>query len=452
MTARFSPTAGISSLRERLMRPPTAVCFIFFLLYLLYAFEVHPPWKYLASDMGGFIERARNLAEGKELAPYDSFYPVGTTYLLAPFFFFLSYDTALSVITVLWCALIALSNLLVFYFSRYLGASKTSAMAAMLLACCFYPFFCYVGLYLSEAPFFFFLLAATFAYCRILNDSSAGLTMSFLSGALMGFALIIKGTLFVGLSFLLALLFWEKIKKRKPGQALLYLVGVLAIYGVQVIHISQALGELQCLPTNGSLAAYLGQKHLKSVKNIGHYDYFFRNNNFWFDSSLRDHETLGFDVYEAPKFNALILDLWEADPWKQIEISLNSGVDLFRITNNWPVLGMDAFWENLDIYSQWAWILLVWAPLLATGMLLLWERLTPFRCGFSPRYKSGFLAAALLLLGLVLTAMSSKGEPRYLVPWGYLALPLLRFDGGWRTLLQTMRGTSGSGREEARSE
>src|SRR5215210_4830851 len=50
---------------------------------IVWGLALHPPFDYLYSDMGGYVERAQRLATGAELLRFDAFFPPGTHMLLA---------------------------------------------------------------------------------------------------------------------------------------------------------------------------------------------------------------------------------------------------------------------------------------------------------------------------------------------------------------------------------
>src|SRR5712692_4837641 len=121
---------------------------------------VHPPLNYLYSDMGGYVDRARELAQGVPLNRYDAFFPPGTHLSLAlPLRLVGVFRAGLWADSVLWFALASLAPLLIWLLARTLLAPPAAALTA--LFCALWSLqITHGGFFTSETPALTFLLAA----------------------------------------------------------------------------------------------------------------------------------------------------------------------------------------------------------------------------------------------------------------------------------------------------
>src|SRR5215204_3302861 len=73
---------------------------------IVWGLVLHPPFAYLYSDMGGYVERAQQLATGGGMQRFDAFFPPVTHMLLAaPMTLFGTERAGRGAGAVLWCAL-----------------------------------------------------------------------------------------------------------------------------------------------------------------------------------------------------------------------------------------------------------------------------------------------------------------------------------------------------------
>jgi len=386
--------------------------FLVIIFYLIYVLYIHPPWLHIYSDMMGYIERSSDMAKGDPLCKYDSFYPAGMTCLYTLFFIFFRYEYAMRIIAVFNVLLLVLNNYLVFLIIKNFFHRNKEALRGMIFSSLYLPFLLYAGFYLSEIPFAFFLLLSLYLFFQAFTDEKGTLFNALSAGLALGFASIIKGTLYGTLILLIFLLLIKYGRKFPWKKTAVFFAGVTVVLSVQVIHNFFCLQEFALLPTNGGINAYLGQAHIKRSENIhpeGHY--FFYNNNSYFDKTLTEEKTFYFGVWEQDKYFEMVKGLWMADPWKQIKISVNNGIDLFRIIRRWPVRNDREIYGRLDVYFQYIFLILVYIPMLLylfTAFVKKREKLFPLLIILCP------------VASVVISSMLSKGEPRYLLPFQYL--------------------------------
>jgi len=111
---------------------------------IIWGLVIHPPFDYLYSDMGVYVERAQRLATGAGLVWADAFFPPETHLLLAaPMTLFGTERAGLWVGAVLWCALSTAIPLFAWRLARLLLTPAAAALTA--LFCAFWPLYITYG-------------------------------------------------------------------------------------------------------------------------------------------------------------------------------------------------------------------------------------------------------------------------------------------------------------------
>ena len=380
-----------------------------FYLYIVLVFQ-RPE---LSVSAEGYIDRAFNFSQGKPLQPFDSFYPAGVTYLYAPFFRIFSYDHALTAIAIFQAILLWVTNLIFFQLVRkYFGGSRP-AWVAWVLVSVHFPLVLYVGYYFSEIPFYFFFVASLYFFMRAFLQPKTLWLAAFTAGYILGFALLVRGVLYIALPLLLLIAFfsykpipWKKISA--------FLVGLLLVLTLQAVHISLSLGHFAVLPTNGGANAYLAQtpQTLDVRTDDG---FWIKNMNLYFDKTLINDAFVPFSLWDSAQFTKLVVRRWELQPWQQLKISWGNVVNLFRFEPQYP------FWYTPKLVGitqkfNYAFILEVYIPLLGYFISLFWKS------------QRGYLWPTLVLLStfvsILIIAVVTTGEERYLIPFFYPMIAL----------------------------
>src|SRR3712207_528391 len=102
---------------------------------IVWGLVLHPPFDYLYSDMGSYVERAQRFATGAGLQRFDAFFPPGTHMLLAaPMTLFGTGGAGLWAGAVLWCALSAAIPLFAWRLAHLLLTPAAAALTALFCA------------------------------------------------------------------------------------------------------------------------------------------------------------------------------------------------------------------------------------------------------------------------------------------------------------------------------
>lgn len=225
---------------------------------LWFNFVVHPPGKFVFSDMSVYDLRARNLLAGT-LGPWDSFTPRGYPALLA-LIYALGGDEMRNV-AVAQALLGACVSALTYGIGVRMLSSSALALAAALLASAHLPLVLYGGLLLSEIPFAFFLLLSLYLFLRRGWPAWLGGCLAFSA------AILIRPNLLPTLPLVTLWAGWGK-GARGWMQALTLLLLTGASAAVVSWQNSRLLGEPTFLATNGGLNFYLAFREVRGVEYV----------------------------------------------------------------------------------------------------------------------------------------------------------------------------------------
>ncbi|MFA6423438.1 MAG: hypothetical protein WCW17_03240 [Patescibacteria group bacterium] len=380
-----------------------------FLIYLIYVLFLNRPEQNIYADMNNYLNLALNISNGNYLNKWNTFYPPGMPYLMSLFLMIFKQTVALKIIAILLAVFLTASNYLVFLISLEISKSKKIAWFAMIFCSFYYPFITYIGFYLSEVPFTFFMLLAIWFYLKIfINQKKQSNIFAFNAGLILAVVVLFRSIFFP--SALLLMIFSFFLNKKNYLKICYYIIGFILILTIIIIRNSYIMGRLTFVSTNGGINAYLGQAHLAKVNNqTDESTTFFYNNNCGYDKTLIKEETFNFNAYDEDKFYNKIFQLWKKDPLSQIKISIVNGAYMFYPIKHWPIRNNN-FQGSLDLIFQYFFVILVYLPF----VYLIFKKIV--------RRKFSKYDAVLLLpiTGLVLMAMITKGEERYLVPYQYL--------------------------------
>ncbi len=383
---------------------------VFVLLYRYFIFHVISPWDNIFSDMLGYIERALALAQHQPYQLLDTFYPAGMAYILAPFFLVFKYQTALRVIAIFQCILLVLTNIYLFKIVKDRLKLRYAPYFILFFASYYFPFISYLGYYLAEVTFFFLLISSLYYVIKIIQREATGFDC-IIAGLLFGLAMIVKGTLLPAF-FLIVILFVLNVQKIGWSKILMFMLIVIVMCCTQIYRNTKILGKLTFISTNGGLSAYLGQAHVWTVftPNESGGSYHVTNNNFFYDKTLTKQETFNFGVWEQGKFSKMVLNLWQENPIRQLRITFDNVIDLFRIEQQWPARELTHPKVLWDIISQWVFLFLITFPAVFV-LISTW---------FKKRNGTTMSVCFFYILSAVIMAAITKGEQRYLVPFQYV--------------------------------
>ena len=172
----------------------------------------HPPFDYVYSDMGGYVDRAKRLAEGGPFERFDTFYPPGTHVLLSvPYRIFGTGRAGDWAGAVLWVLLSCAIPYLVWRIARRLIGVRAGAVAAALAAA--WPLFvAYTGYFLSEIPSIAILLTTILLGLKTAESSGRRrMALAVLTGVAGGVSIVMRPQL--GLNVLIV--GWVLLRSRE---------------------------------------------------------------------------------------------------------------------------------------------------------------------------------------------------------------------------------------------
>lgn len=235
--AADAPAAGVDATtrttapaipRPSWLRPDLRVVVVLAILALasrlVWVLWLHPPGDYVFSDMGQYVLRASRLVKdgfvfGDRTLAWQSF---GTHYLLALFFKLFGGQPPYTAAAVLYALMGAAAVPL-----GYLVACRTLSrqwmaivVGAVLLV--WYPNLSTTGYFLSETPFLFFQLLATYWLCRVFQEGRPALAAGIAGGVC--FMLRPQSAVF----FVLVLVTWLIHVRRLPWVRARQIAGVAA--------------------------------------------------------------------------------------------------------------------------------------------------------------------------------------------------------------------------------
>jgi 4-amino-4-deoxy-L-arabinose transferase-like glycosyltransferase len=310
---------------------------------IIWGLVIHPPFDYLYSDMGAYVERAQRLAAGAGLQRSDALFPPGTHILLAaPMTLFGTERAGLWAGAVLWCALSAAIPLFAWRLARLLLTPAAAALTA--LFCAFWPLYItYGGYFTSETPSLAFLLASLWAGYRAgrLSGSQAG-WLGLAAGMLGGVAVANRPQLILNLA-VLAVPMLFRLRRQT-----LTLIGIVAgsalILAGTVLHNSAAAGKPTGLSENAGLNFWIGHCDVHDVTTVDPT----RNITFTFANpvwtQLGRGGTYYFEgrlVWEQRFFYQMGLRCIERDGLGHVRVMATNVLNMSATTVPWPQVNED---------------------------------------------------------------------------------------------------------------
>jgi 4-amino-4-deoxy-L-arabinose transferase-like glycosyltransferase len=267
-------------------------------LRIVWILVIHPPVKYIYSDMGGYVLRAVRLVSGAPLTPDDAFFPPGTHMLLSIPLGLFGLQVGIWAAAVLWCLLSIATVYMSWRLTRELLTPAAAALTTIL--CAGWPLFItYGGYFTSETPALALLVAALWAgVVATRREGRTAMTFALLSGVLGGAASAVRPQLLINIVIMAAIVFFAS--RRKIATVAWLAAGLLPVLALVVVYNSIASGQLSGLATNGGLNFWFGHCEARSVTilnsenqktaEVGHPvpgqagrpgDYVVRNHDLW---------------------------------------------------------------------------------------------------------------------------------------------------------------------------
>ncbi len=387
-----------------------------------YTLIVHPPAKFVYSDMNLYVSLAKRLADGTNaLQRWDITHPLGYPWLLGTL---IRWDPTMERAAQVHLAVGVLVPLAV----GLLGLSafgRRTAYAATVFASLYFPFIEFGGMFLSEIHFIFSLtlaFAALFA-ARRARTMAGVVVLSLTAGLVLSLATALKSVaLPAAVSFFaaefVALPFRRESPRERLRRAATWLLrGVLVVLATLPL-----LGFLAriCTTANQGKFCVTGNK-IGADFLLGHYGRIGsihwgadEGRVFAFGSPgayLRHYtavEKVPFPLTDS-EANFKAAWTWVRDnPFESVVLSLDHVYDAFFGVAAWPTYATQS-WAYAHL-SQYAFVLFLFVPtVLAINEVA--------RRGFREFITSRVVLALAPLAALAATVMMATGEVRYRIPF-----------------------------------
>ncbi len=384
----------------------------------------HEATDYVYSDMQSYIETGiRFFSENPHLVIGDSIYPPGTALLFGTF---TALDPTLSLIMVVQFVIASLIPIFLWIIGKKLFGNATGIWA-LVLGSIHYPFIDYAAYFLSENPFTFFLLSAFLCLVMAIQNEMRIKVLSWgiAGGLMLGISMALRSVVLlpavVTAGVLLACfpphIGWKRVVW-VLGSAGAGFIAILIPLSIWCTHIA---GYFCLASTNGALGILQG--HFGSVGHF-HFNDTVRGFRYEFGSPAtlqKGYEGVA-EFPFGPYDRADVLDAawgWiSAYPMAALRESFAHVYDLFWGTILWPSSYTDD--RSRMIVSGWIWLIVMFTP-----AVCILARPAVWR---DARVRALTLLTLAPLVGIMLVAFITVGDPRYRVPFdGFIIILAAHF-------------------------
>ncbi len=375
-------------------------------LRIFFVFIIHPPEKYIYSDMNAYHGQAVKLAAGYREDIFDTFHPPGTHYLYS---LFLRSPDAFLRIKIFNILAGVLTCLLIFENTRLLF-NKKAALVAFIIASFNYLFIDFEGYFLSETPFILGLSALM--YCLLKSIKSANIRQKYFYAFLTGFCVALSASfkasilLFVPLFGIWWLINFKKYKL--TANIIFYSLGFLPLLILMMLRVFCLTGQW------GGVATCAGEAFYENRVRAGEITFYDkeRRYHFGFGSPVAFQKkysfTKHFEVgpYESGYFFKEGIREAKKDIPKAILYSLENIWDLFYSTVIWPTAAIEGILPKIIKFFN---IIFVYAIIFPVIILFFfkWRHMT----------RSLKILPYLVISVAFVQAFVFVGDPRHRVPY-----------------------------------
>lgn len=384
----------------------SAILFLSLILRLIFVFAIHPPEKYLYSDMAGYYERAAKLALGVKEKIYEAFYPPGTHYIYSIFFHlptpFLGIKIFNVLASVLSCYLVYLSTKILF--------SKKAAFLAIVFASINYLFIDFTGYILSETPFILSLCLMFYFLIKSItkSDIMGKKVYSFVSGLAIIISASIKPIILLFIPFYGIWWLFNFKRYQLASNLPFYICGFFPFFILLCLRMFVLTGYFGTISSNAGLNFYQGRSRVRTV-----YCHDIKRNVYsLFASPVAIQKNYSFDqyfyagCYDSNFFFKEGLKIAQKNIPKTLLYSLENIYDLFYTTIIWPTSNIGGILPVVINYSNIALVILVILP----AMALFWIR-------FKSIVNSLQIIVYFPIFVILISSAIFQGDPRYRVPF-----------------------------------
>jgi 4-amino-4-deoxy-L-arabinose transferase-like glycosyltransferase len=391
------------------------ILFLAFFLRCYYIFFLHPPERFIYSDMQGYYERALKIANGMPQNVADTLTAPGTHFFYS-ICFYTGHPFLILKLMNLFISL--LSCYFIFLITKELF-SRRSALIAFFISSINFLFIDFTGYILSETPFIFFFSLLFYLMIKSTKASNVPKKCIFLTlaGLCSSIAVAIRPGILI---FILLFILWNLMnwKKQKVISTLFFVLGYLPIYTLLTFHTYQLTGNTGFVSTNGGLNFYQGRSHVKDIRFIDSQ----RGFQFLFASPVAVQKGYDFNTsfdfgpYESARLFEEGMKEARKDIPRTIFFSLEHILDLFHTTVIWPSCCAGGSIEKIVKYFN---IFFIYIIILPSILPLLFN----FR-------RFAFSNALLLYIALgsnIIVTMIYYGDPRFRVPFDMFSIILTAY-------------------------
>ena len=392
------------------------VCWRFYYLY-----QVHPAHRFIYSDMESYVNMAMHfLSDSHTFVIGDAFYPPGTGLYLAALY---SLDKSWSLAIAVQGILSSLIPLLLAVIGYELFGRRV-ALLALAGASLYFPFIDYASYFLSENPFIFTLLLSFWLMLRSLrvrNPVWAGV-LGLLSGLVLGTAAAFKSVILLGgllTALFLGYLGW---RRRWPRVWLVFAtgaLGLLAVLAPLAVRATRLNEGRFCLISNNGPLSFL-QGH---YGRVGHFKFKDEKRGYYYEwgspaalqYGFEKEATFPFGPYDTDQVSRAAWEWIGEHPFAALQLSVQHVFTLFAGTIPWPSSHTDE--RPWAIFFQQLFLFFILFP---ACVHLLRQARGIYRL---ERAALGDILVLLPVLGIMLTAFATIGDPRYRIPFdGFIIL------------------------------
>jgi 4-amino-4-deoxy-L-arabinose transferase-like glycosyltransferase len=383
------------------------------LLRLLFIFIIHPPEKYLYSDMQGYYERAIKWSAGGDEDIYDSFYPPATHVIYSVFF--KTSDPFLWI--KLFNVIISLSTCILIYLTTKILFSERAGIISLAISSFNYIFIDFAGYLLSETLFAFMLALMFYFFLQSVTTSMQRQrwVYSFLAGLTIIIAGAIKSSVLLFIPFF-GIWWLFNIKKYKIASNLaFYMAGFIPLFILLALRFYSLTGEFGVVSSNGGFNFFQGRSHIKDA----HFEDRSRNTYYMFASPVAVYKNYTYNdsfqtgPYDSDFFYKKGIEEVRKDIPLTLKYSLGNLYNFFLLPDIWPSFAVDKPFPALIKAAGILFIILVLLPAI-------------FILFFHLRFLSGGNRILILfpIITIIITTIIFYGDPRFRVPYDVFFITL----------------------------
>ncbi len=412
-------------------------------LRLVWNLWVHPPGRYIASDMAGYEQRARALLDDPwSRQPWMAFYPYGTHFLFAGVKLLFGRDnqTATAVFLALVGSLLPVFTCLC---ARRVSDRKWIPPVAGGVMVFYYPLVSLGGYLLSEVPFCAALLASTYFLLRLIDEGQP--RDAYCTGLCAALGCTLRAQLL--LSVALFAVFWLLCRRHLPQLRLPLLlraaIPLAIVLAFSAGHFYYQTGRVGLISDNGSLNMMFGRCHANSIAGGGarfvlpEFDALATAERRGYPMLVRLAPALGPKI----QYRGYIGDreIHRTYIGRCVEATGWSGQLYYSATHLILLWGYNVPWPDRS-YLQWNGWALVWQAIATVGLCV--PSLIGLGAMFVPRRAPKLAVLALHYAGLLLASAIYFGGTRHRNPYDpiLLIIALVVYAEIWRCGGRQRRG------------